>query len=208
MAVDPRIKRAGVSGYNKPKRLVNDSSGKSHVVLAKVGEKVAEKKQEGQEAMDALNVKTTADLPAASRGDGYAKQGAYEKPEGPNMFEHRKNYGPSIKSKYANVKHGASQPDPANLKDDNDDKLLSANPGNTVMNPNAASLNPTAPMLAASNTAAPISPPASPPIANIPDKKLCTPVVNVALDSLFILTILDINIRLSCITVSIDEVLK
>ena len=40
MALDPRIKRAGVSGYNKPKRLVNDSSGKSHVVLAKVGEKV------------------------------------------------------------------------------------------------------------------------------------------------------------------------
>jgi hypothetical protein len=101
---------------------------------AKVGEKVAEKKQEGQEAMDALNVKTTADLPAASRGDGYAKQGAYEKPEGPNMFEHRKNYGPSIKSKYANVKHGASQPDPANLKDDNDDKLLSADPGNLFKN--------------------------------------------------------------------------
>lgn len=101
---------------------------------AKIGEKVAEKKQEGQDAMDALNSKPTTSLPAASRGDGYAKQGAYEKPEGPNMFDHRKNYGPSIKSKYANVKHGASQPDPADLKADNDDKLLSADPGNLFKN--------------------------------------------------------------------------
>lgn len=109
---------------------------------AKVGEKVAEKKQEGQDAMDALNVKTTADLPAASRGDGYAKQGAYEKPEGPNMFDHRKNYGPSIKSKYDNTNHGPSvTTNPAtntnaaaNLKADNDDKLLSADPGNLFKN--------------------------------------------------------------------------
>lgn len=107
---------------------------------AKVGEKIAEKKQEGQDAMDALNAKKTSDLPAASRGDGYAKQGAYEKPEGPNMFEHRKNYGPSIKSKYANVKHGASvnpatDPDAeANLNASNNDKLLSADPGNLFKN--------------------------------------------------------------------------
>ena len=31
---DPRLKRAGVSGYNKPKRL-SDGSGKSHIVVAK-----------------------------------------------------------------------------------------------------------------------------------------------------------------------------
>jgi len=108
---------------------------------AKVGEKIAEKKQEGQDAMDALNAKQTSDLPAASRGDGYAKQGAYEKPEGPNMFEHRKNYGPSIKSKYANVKHGASTTNPAtdpdaeaDLNAANNDKLLSADPGNLFKN--------------------------------------------------------------------------
>jgi hypothetical protein len=108
---------------------------------AKVGEKIAEKKQEGQDAMDAVNAKKTSDLPAASRGDGYAKQGAYEKPEGPNMFEHRKNYGPSIKSRYANSKHGASTTNPAtdpnaaaNLNASNNDNLLSADPGNLFKN--------------------------------------------------------------------------
>ena len=36
---DPRLERAGVSGYNKPKRL-NDGSGKSHIVVAKEGDKI------------------------------------------------------------------------------------------------------------------------------------------------------------------------
>ena len=36
---DPRLKRAGVSGYNKPNRL-NDGSGKSHIVVAKEGDKI------------------------------------------------------------------------------------------------------------------------------------------------------------------------
>ena len=36
---DPRIKRLGVAGYNKPKRRPSHST-KSHVVLAKVGDKV------------------------------------------------------------------------------------------------------------------------------------------------------------------------
>lgn len=39
MAKDPRIKKLGVSGYNKPKRTPNHPK-KSHVVLAKVGSKV------------------------------------------------------------------------------------------------------------------------------------------------------------------------
>ena len=34
---DPRLKRAGVSGYNKPKRTPNHPT-KSHVVVAKVGD--------------------------------------------------------------------------------------------------------------------------------------------------------------------------
>ena len=36
---DPRLKRAGVTGYNKPKRTPNHPT-KSHVVVAKVGDKV------------------------------------------------------------------------------------------------------------------------------------------------------------------------
>jgi hypothetical protein len=37
--MDTRLKRAGVSGYNKPKRTPNHPK-KSHVVVAKVGDKV------------------------------------------------------------------------------------------------------------------------------------------------------------------------
>ena len=39
MAKDPRVVRAGVSGFNKPKRTPNHAT-KSHVVVAKEGDKV------------------------------------------------------------------------------------------------------------------------------------------------------------------------
>jgi hypothetical protein len=39
MAKDPRLERAGVSGYNKPKRTPNHPT-KSHVVVAKQGDTV------------------------------------------------------------------------------------------------------------------------------------------------------------------------
>lgn len=39
MARDPRLKRFGLSGYNKPKRTPNHPD-KSHVVLAKEGDKI------------------------------------------------------------------------------------------------------------------------------------------------------------------------
>ena len=39
MPKDPRLERAGVSGYNKPKRTPNHPK-KSHVVVAKDGDKV------------------------------------------------------------------------------------------------------------------------------------------------------------------------
>ena len=39
MTKDPRLERAGVSGYNKPKRTPNHPK-KSHVVVAKEGDKV------------------------------------------------------------------------------------------------------------------------------------------------------------------------
>lgn len=39
MAKDPRLVRAGVAGYNKPKRTPNHPT-KSHIVVAKVGDKI------------------------------------------------------------------------------------------------------------------------------------------------------------------------
>lgn len=39
MAKDPRLVRAGVSGYNKPKRTPNHPK-KSHIVVAKKGDKI------------------------------------------------------------------------------------------------------------------------------------------------------------------------
>ena len=39
MAKDSRLERAGVSGYNKPKRTPNHPT-KSHVVVAKEGDQV------------------------------------------------------------------------------------------------------------------------------------------------------------------------
>tara|TARA_Y100000361_G_C11078394_1_gene299643 strand:- start:101 stop:382 length:282 start_codon:yes stop_codon:yes gene_type:complete len=39
MAKDSRLERAGVSGYNKPKRTPGHKT-KSHVVVAKVGDKI------------------------------------------------------------------------------------------------------------------------------------------------------------------------
>ena len=39
MAKDPRLKRAGVAGFNKPKRTPNHPK-KSHIVVAKEGSKI------------------------------------------------------------------------------------------------------------------------------------------------------------------------
>lgn len=39
MAKDPRLERAGVEGYNKPKRTPNHPT-KSHVVVAKEGDQI------------------------------------------------------------------------------------------------------------------------------------------------------------------------
>jgi len=39
MPTDPRLKRAGGSGYNKPKRTPSHST-KSHIVVAKVGDQI------------------------------------------------------------------------------------------------------------------------------------------------------------------------
>ncbi len=39
MAKDYRLEKAGVSGYNKPKKTPNHKT-KSHIVVAKVGDKI------------------------------------------------------------------------------------------------------------------------------------------------------------------------
>ena len=39
MAKDPRLERAGVSGFNKPKKTPSHAT-KSHVVVAKVGDEI------------------------------------------------------------------------------------------------------------------------------------------------------------------------
>jgi len=58
---------------------------------------IQSKIQEGKEQQPAER-STPNILPKQVSGGG-----GYEDPQGPNMFEHRKNYGPSIKSKYDNV---------------------------------------------------------------------------------------------------------
>ena len=44
---DPRLERAGVEGFNKPKRTPNHPT-KSHVVVAKEGDKITVRRVEGK----------------------------------------------------------------------------------------------------------------------------------------------------------------
>jgi hypothetical protein len=58
MAKDSRLKRAGVSGYNKPKRTPSHKT-KSHVVVAKSGDKVKTIRF-GQQGVSTAGKKTDA----------------------------------------------------------------------------------------------------------------------------------------------------
>ena len=58
---DPRLARAGVSGYNKPKRTPNHPT-KSHVVVAKEGDKIKTIRF-GQQGKKVGTVKGTAGKP-------------------------------------------------------------------------------------------------------------------------------------------------
>tara|TARA_R110001599_G_scaffold124967_1_gene297751 strand:- start:1176 stop:1460 length:285 start_codon:yes stop_codon:yes gene_type:complete len=69
VARDPRLKRAGVSGFNKPKRTPTHSK-KSHVVVAKEGSKIKTIRF-GQQGV------TTAGKPKAGES---ARQKARRKP--------------------------------------------------------------------------------------------------------------------------------
>ena len=74
---DPRLERAGVSGYNKPKRTPNHPT-KSHVVVAKEGDKVKTIRFGEQGA-------STAGKPKAGESDRMKKKRASFK------ARHRKN---------------------------------------------------------------------------------------------------------------------
>ena len=58
---DPRLARAGVSGYNKPKRTPGHKT-KSHIVVAKVGDKIKTIRF-GQQGKKVGTVKGTAGKP-------------------------------------------------------------------------------------------------------------------------------------------------
>ena len=58
---DPRLKRAGVSGYNKPKRTPGHKT-KSHIVVAKEGDKIKTIRF-GQQGKKVGTVKGTAGKP-------------------------------------------------------------------------------------------------------------------------------------------------
>ena len=64
---DPRLARAGVSGFNKPKRTPNHKT-KSHVVVAKEGDKVKTIRF-GQQGKKVGTVKGTAGKPKAGESD-------------------------------------------------------------------------------------------------------------------------------------------
>ena len=74
---DPRLERAGVEGYNKPKRTPNHPT-KSHVVVAKEGDKVKTSRFGEQGAK-------TAGKPKAGESDRMKKKRASFK------ARHRKN---------------------------------------------------------------------------------------------------------------------
>ena len=62
---DPRLARAGVSGYNKPKRTPNHKT-KSHIVVAKVGDKVKTIRF-GQKGADTVTKATKKLTPALKK---------------------------------------------------------------------------------------------------------------------------------------------
>lgn len=68
MAKDPRLDRAGVAGFNKPKR-TPDHPKKSHIVVAKEGEKIKTIRFGEQGA-------STAGAPKAGESDKMTKKRA------------------------------------------------------------------------------------------------------------------------------------
>ena len=73
---DPRLKRAGVSGYNKPKRTPNHPR-KSHVVVAKVGD-VIKTIRFGQQGVKGAGKNPKSAKDKARRKSYYARHNAQD----------------------------------------------------------------------------------------------------------------------------------
>ena len=73
---DPRLKRAGVSGYNKPKRTPNHPT-KSHVVVAKQGDQVKTIRL-GQQGVTGAGKNPTSAKDKARKKSYYARHNAQD----------------------------------------------------------------------------------------------------------------------------------
>jgi hypothetical protein len=73
---DPRLKRAGVSGYNKPKRTPNHPT-KSHVVVAKEGDKIKTIRF-GQQGVKGAGKNPTTAKDKARKKSYYARHNAQD----------------------------------------------------------------------------------------------------------------------------------
>lgn len=76
MAKDPRLERAGVSGYNKPKATPNHPT-KSHVVVAKEGDKVKTIRF-GQQGVKGAGKNPTTAKDKARKKSYYARHNAQD----------------------------------------------------------------------------------------------------------------------------------
>lgn len=75
---DSRLEKAGVSGYNKPKRTPNHPT-KSHVVVAKEGDKVKIVRF-GQQGVEGAGKNPTTEKDKARKRSYYARHDAQGKP--------------------------------------------------------------------------------------------------------------------------------
>ena len=73
---DSRLDRAGVSGYNKPKRTPNHKT-KSHVVVAKVGDKIKTIRF-GQQGVKGAGKNPTSKKDKARKKSYYARHNAQD----------------------------------------------------------------------------------------------------------------------------------
>lgn len=76
MVKDPKLTRAGVSGYNKPKRTPSHPT-KSHVVVAKVGDKTKTIRF-GQQGVKGAGKNPTTAKDKARRKSYYARHNAQD----------------------------------------------------------------------------------------------------------------------------------
>ena len=73
---DPRLARAGVSGYNKPRRTPSHAT-KSHVVVAKEGDKIKTIRF-GQQGVKGAGKNPTSEKEKARKRSYYAKHNAQD----------------------------------------------------------------------------------------------------------------------------------